>query len=564
MRAPSLRPRWPTALLAVAVLLIVAGVAEVTRAVRAQEETTRRVVRDYSRFAAWSYRQHVTTVLGGALSEVLGAVNHGENLHLAPGVPPAWELAHYLQTDPRCGCHRPRFGPSPAVFFGFALGSDTLGLGINTHPRPAEGWEVDRLSPSAVDEVRQEYDPALVRRIVDTLTRQVRAWRTVDRMAERFVLVVVPHAGRSRYLAYTLMPTVRGDTIVYGAEYTRGALEGLLGGARDRGPLLPATFLRGRGTSELLRLEVRDPRGGALLAAGDDAPWRLDARDTLPRWLGGLAVRAELRPAMAEQVVIGGLPRSRLPFLVALLALAAALSVVATAQVRRDVELARLRGDFVSSVSHELRTPLAQMRLYLETLRLGRYHTEAQRAASIAHVERETTRLSQLVERVLAFQATQRGGGDAPRVAVDPAREVDDVVREFGPLAQLRRVTVVAEAASVPPLALAPDALRHVLLNLLDNAVKYGPAGQTVRVEVTPAPGEVRFAVSDEGPGVPVAEREAVWAPYRRGDTHAAVAGSGIGLSIVREVAARHGGRAWIEDAPMRGARVVVALPVAP
>ena len=104
-----------------------------------------------------------------------------------------------------------------------------------------------------------------------------------------------------------------------------------------------------------------------------------------------------------------------------------------------------------------------------------------------------------------------------------------------------------------------------MLLNLLDNAVKYGPAGQTVRVEVAPVGDEVHIAVSDEGPGVPPDEREQVWAPFRRGRGHASVAGSGIGLSIVRDVAARHGGRAWVEGVgdSASGARFIVALPAA-
>jgi len=305
---------------------------------------------------------------------------------------------------------------------------------------------------------------------------------------------------------------------------------------------------------------VRDRLGGVVLASREPGPWALDATDSLPRELGGLVVRAQVRPAHANALIIGGLPRSRLPFLMALLGLAAALSLVAIGQLRRDVELARLRSDFVSSVSHDLRTPLAQMRLYLETLRLGRFRTEEQRTESIAHVERETARLSQLVERVLRFSTNGRNC-DEPLVAVDAAQEARDVVDEFGPLARSRRVQVVAETSPVPPVRLAPDALRHVLLNLLDNAVKYGPAGQKVRVEVGQVGDELRVAVSDEGPGVPPDERERVWAPFRRGRDHGPIAGSGLGLSIVRDVAQRHGGRAWVEDGEHGGARFVVALP---
>jgi len=281
-------------------------------------------------------------------------------------------------------------------------------------------------------------------------------------------------------------------------------------------------------------------------------------------------VRAQIREGQAGQLVIGGLPRSRLPFLLALLGIAAALSFVAIGQIRREGELARLRADFVASISHELRTPLAQMRLYLETLRLGRFTTDAQRAWSLDNVERETTRLGHLVERVLRFSRTGRASPD-PRAAVDVRAEVEGLVAEFQPLADARGVRLEPELDDVPAVDLQPDALRHVVLNLLDNAVKYGPRGQRVTVGLAGAQvrgcagaGEVRIEITDEGPGIPPADRERIWRPYQRGSTAGGTAGSGVGLSVVHDVVTQHGGRAWVEDAPTgRGTRMVVALPIA-
>jgi signal transduction histidine kinase len=111
---------------------------------------------------------------------------------------------------------------------------------------------------------------------------------------------------------------------------------------------------------------------------------------------------------------------------------------------------------------------------------------------------------------------------------------------------------------------LRPDALRRLLLNLLDNAVKYGPDGQTVKVGVTRHDGEAWLSVADQGPGVEASEHESVWRPFQRGSAGSIAAGSGIGLSVVRDVASVHGGRAWVEKAapPGSGARFVVALPV--
>jgi signal transduction histidine kinase len=223
-----------------------------------------------------------------------------------------------------------------------------------------------------------------------------------------------------------------------------------------------------------------------------------------------------------------------------------------------------MRGDFVENISHELRTPLAQMRVYLETLRLGRFTTDEQRAWSIANAERETRRLEHLVERVLRFSRSARFGDDDEPSPVDVAAETVRIVDEFRPLADARKAHIETDVTAVPSVALRPNALRHVLLNLLDNAVKYGPSGQTVRVRVHTLGDEVRIEVTDAGPGVPLAERESVWRAYRRGKTVGHMAGSGIGLAVVRDVVGQHAGRAWIADAPGDcGTRFVVAFPIA-
>src|SRR6478672_7675384 len=201
--------------------------------------------------------------------------------------------------------------------------------------------------------------------------------------------------------------------------------------------ILPSAFTRGRPIGEMVELEVTDAHGRPLFRTDSVSRWALDDTASVGETFGGLRVRAQIRPGMADQLVIGGLPRSRLPFLLALLGVAAALSFVAVAQLRREGELSRLRADFVANISHELRTPLAQMRLYLETLRLGRFTTEDQRAWSLDNVERETNRLSQLVERVLRFSRTGRPD-DEPKERVDPSQEVRRIVDEFRPLAAAR------------------------------------------------------------------------------------------------------------------------------
>ena len=106
------------------------------------------------------------------------------------------------------------------------------------------------------------------------------------------------------------------------------------------------------------------------------------------------------------------------------------------------------------------------------------------------------------------------------------------------------------------------DALRQVLLNLLDNAVKYGPQGQTVNVRVSQQGGLARVEIIDQGPGIPRAERDRVWDAFYRParERTTAISGAGIGLAVVRDLMHAMGGRCWFEDAAA-GAHVVIELP---
>ena len=295
------------------------------------------------------------------------------------------------------------------------------------------------------------------------------------------------------------------------------------------------------------------------------------AHDTVEAIMGGMLVQVALRPDMAPKLIIGGMPRDQRPRLFALLALTAGLVVIALIQLRREHELSRLRADFVSGVSHELRTPLAQIRMFSETLLLGRVRSDDERVRSLEIIDQEARRLTHLVENLLHFSRSERR---LTRLAPAPAplaRLVSEAAEAFAPLAAARGVflrTALADGIVAPVDA---DALRQMLLNLLDNAVKYGPPGHTVTLGLAVADRRARISVDDQGSGVPAADRERVWDRFWRleRDRGSAVAGTGIGLSVVRELVALHGGRAWVEDAPAsdsrgRGCRFVIELPLEP
>ena len=239
------------------------------------------------------------------------------------------------------------------------------------------------------------------------------------------------------------------------------------------------------------------------------------------------------------------------------------------ARMRRAQDLASLRSDFVAGVSHELRTPLAQIRLFAQLLREGTVQTEVQVERSLRVIDSEARRLTFLVDNVLNFARIENDVRHPSPVPTDVARVVEEAIEAFGPLAETRQARVEASVSPGLRVLADPRALHQIILNFLDNALKYGPAGQTVRVTATAAGTHVRLCVDDEGPGVPVRERTMVWRQFYRlvgGSPDAKTpeaGGTGIGLAVVSELVAAYGGRVAIEDAPGGGARFVAELPSA-
>ena len=335
----------------------------------------------------------------------------------------------------------------------------------------------------------------------------------------------------------------------------------------DRFPLLPRPLTGGVIYDSVGSVIVTFHNGAELYRSPVQYERRFVGRDSVEAGLGALQVEVALRPEMASKLVIGGLPKSRLPLILGLLAVTAVLIGTALVQLRREYELARLRTDFISGVSHELRTPLAQIRMFSETLVLGRVRSDDERHRSLAIIDQEARRLTHLVENLLHFSRSERRAASVAPEPTAVAPLVQEVIEGFAPLAAVRGVALRAEVPEGLVAPVDPGAARQMLLNLLDNAVKYGPAGQTVTVGADGSNGVARLWVDDCGPGVPSSDRERVWERFWRleRDRGTVVAGSGIGLAVVRELATLHRGRTWVEDAPSGagGSRFVIELPVA-
>jgi signal transduction histidine kinase len=246
-----------------------------------------------------------------------------------------------------------------------------------------------------------------------------------------------------------------------------------------------------------------------------------------------------------------------------LLLLTTALLMLAIYVLRREHALARLRSDFIARVSHELRTPLTQIRMFTETLLLGRVRSRQEEQRSLEIMDREVRRLSHLVENILQFSRGERGAIRLAPQSTELGPLVEEMVERFRPLALRRDVHVTTQLQGKVTATVDTEAMCQIILNLLDNALNYGPAGQEIRVGLTGTDTAARITIEDQGPGIPRKERQKIWDRFNRleRDERAAIAGTGIGLTVVRELVGLQGGRVWVDSRHGEGARFVVEMP---
>ena len=492
-----------------------------------------RVLRDYAALAAARVAQRSASEIYYAIIPPLKALQHAHEMAPQKAMPPPREL-HFDAMEREVSL-------APYIRFTFRMDLKSKKLQTSGQPVPAavRSWLIDTL-------------PVHTRAVYDT------SWHMGS--------VLGQPGGDRRYVAYTVLRDADGVLrTALGFEAKPAALRPLVIQATEKFPLLPRPLTGGVQYDSMGSIIITDRYGVEIYRSAVQYTSPFTARDTVGTDMGDLYAQATLRGAVADQLIIGGLPRSRLPLILGLLGLTAVLIGTALFQLRRESQLTRLRTDFISGVSHELRTPLAQIRMFSETLTLGRVRSEEERRRSLAIIDQEARRLTHLVENLLHFSRSER---QLTHVTPEPtalAPLVQEVIDGFAPLAAARGATLTATVPADLVVPADPGAVRQMLLNLLDNAVKYGPAGQEVRIGASRENGVARLWVADGGPGIPRPDRERVWERFWRleRDRGSAIAGSGIGLAVVRELASLHHGRAWIDDPGpgAAGTRVVIELP---
>jgi signal transduction histidine kinase len=233
--------------------------------------------------------------------------------------------------------------------------------------------------------------------------------------------------------------------------------------------------------------------------------------------------------------------------------------------VSKEMNLARQKSDFVANVSHELRTPLALIRLYAETLELGRLSAKEKYQEYFRIIREESERLTALINNILDFSRIDAGRKEYEFQETNLGELVHSTLDSYRFQIQQNGFGFEENISpDIPPVTVDREAIARSLLNLVNNALKYSKDQKHIAVKLYRSNGSVKLEVQDRGIGIAANEQEKIFEKfYRCGDplVHD-VKGSGLGLSLVRHIVRAHGGDVLVESVPDKGSKFTIALPL--
>jgi signal transduction histidine kinase len=233
--------------------------------------------------------------------------------------------------------------------------------------------------------------------------------------------------------------------------------------------------------------------------------------------------------------------------------------------VNKQVALARLKSDFVSNVSHELRTPLALIRLYAETLELGRITTNEKKHEYYSIIRKESERLTALINNILDFSRIEAGRKEYDFRETDIAELVRNTLDSYRFQIEQQGFALEEQIEpNIPKVRVDREAIARALVNLVNNALKYSDHEKFLGVKLYREQSVLKLEVSDRGIGIERHEQSRIFEKfYRTCDplVHN-TKGSGLGLSLVRHITEAHGGEVEVESTPGRGSKFTLSLPL--
>ncbi len=235
--------------------------------------------------------------------------------------------------------------------------------------------------------------------------------------------------------------------------------------------------------------------------------------------------------------------------------------------VSKEIAVAKLKSDFVSNVSHELRTPLALIRLYAETLELGRITTKEKKQQYYRIIRKESERLTALINNILDFSRIEAGRKEYEFRETDIADLVRNTLDSYR--YQIEQQGFAFEEsidATLPRVHVDREAIARALVNLVNNALKYSSEEKFLGVKLYRENGAVKLEVADHGIGIARRDQSKIFEKFYRGGDPLVhnTKGSGLGLSLVRHITEAHGGDIVVESAPGMGSKFILSLPLDP
>jgi PAS domain S-box-containing protein len=313
------------------------------------------------------------------------------------------------------------------------------------------------------------------------------------------------------------------------------------------------------------RVRHWNPAAAAITGVGEDQALGCPVADVVPSW-NALTSHVPLVPpgAAARPVTVPIVLEGRERWVSVSGVEFEDGTVFALHDVTEEHALEKTRSDFVATASHELRTPLAAVYGAVRTLRREDVELSSEdRAAFLEMIESEATRLARIVDQILLAGQLDADAVDLELTECDPQRVAEAVI-ESAALHVPDSIDLGLDADGAPSIRCDENKLRQVLVNLVDNAVKYSPQGGRVELRVRSANGSCLIEVADEGLGIPPDERDRIFEKFYRLDPQQTqgVGGSGLGLYICRELVERMEGQLRVESEPGKGSRFTVELPL--
>ena len=522
-------------------------------ALTTQQEQRRVILKQVSQQAAAEVARQLRTELNGPVIETINAVDPPQLREpgldwLAALFRPALERFPHVDRFIVWNASIEAVAPGQVLFYG--RGAPPSSVLVRTD-ETANGFFADPALGRAVHKLLRQYAPAKRINVVGDGIGPKPGYDVFLRLAftdssREECFAVLGYIVKPEMLREPLIATVRRDGV--------------------------DALLKERGGDTPLELRITDGRGEVVFGPAEAAPHAgsVDFPMLFYPPVGGSQHASTVEPEpwkievsdRTEENGLGAVLFGYWPTVASVLLMMVALALTVTAH-RRLSDLTRMQADFISNASHQLKTPLSLLSAATETVALERVRSPDKLAQYLGIIRGEVARLSMLVQRILEFSRLQQQRRYEFE-SVDLGALVRETVEAFEGSLSVRQFTfLVEEGQPAPHVEADPAAIEQVLVNLLDNAVKYSGDVREVKVRVGTRPKEAVIEVADRGLGIERVDLKHIFDKFYRG-RHASLnrEGFGLGLPIVQELVTAHHGRVEVESEPGVGSTFRVILPI--